>query len=106
MKFLKTAILLTFLISGCTWVKTTPGGDHVRMVSGAEKISGCKEIGITTVSLLDKVGFYRRDPKKVENELSVLGRNSAADMGGDTILPLSEVEDGQRTFSVYLCNSN
>ena len=36
-------------------------------------------------------------------ELERLGRNSAAEMGGDTIVPMSKVIDGERVFNVYQC---
>jgi hypothetical protein len=106
MKFLATALFSIVLVSGCTWVKPTPGGNQVRVASGPGEVAGCQKIGVTTVSLLDRVSFYKRKPEKVEDELSVLGRNSAAEMGGDTILPVSEVFQGERRFAVYRCRSN
>ncbi|MHB8789706.1 MAG: DUF4156 domain-containing protein [Desulfobulbaceae bacterium] len=106
MKFLATAVLGIFLISGCTWVKPTPGGDQVRVASSPTEVAGCKELGKTTVSLLDKVGYFDRDQKKVADELFILGRNSAAEMGGDTILPVSDIFQGERRFAVYRCRSN
>lgn len=106
MKFPATAIFVILLVSGCTWVKPTPSGEQVRIVSTPTEIASCKKIGNTTVSLLDKIGYFKRDPKKVEDELAILGRNSAAEMGGDTILPVSEVYLGERSFDVYRCGSN
>lgn len=106
MKFLASAVLGLFLISGCTWVQPTPGGQQVRQASSPTEIAGCRKIGNTTVSLLDRVGYFDRDRQKVEEELSVLGRNSAAAMGGDTILPISEVFQGERSFAVYRCRGN
>lgn len=103
MKFLALAILGILLMSGCTWVKPTPGGSRVRMASSPTEIAGCLKLGNTTVSLLDKVGYFKRGRQKVENELSILGRNSAAEMGGDTILPISSVYEGERSFAVYRC---
>ena len=106
MKFLATAVLGIFLVSGCTWVKPTPGGEQVRVASSPAEVAGCEQIGKTTVSLLDRVGALKRGQKKVEDELFVLGRNSAAEMGGDTILQVSEVFQGERRFAVYRCGRN
>lgn len=103
MKFLATAVLGIFLVSGCTWVKPTPGGYQVRMASSSAEIADCRKIGNTSVSLLDRVGYFKRSRKKVEDELSILARNSAAEMGGDTILPISEIFQGERSFAVYRC---
>lgn len=106
MKSLAISVFILFLFSGCAWVKITPGGARISVASNTAEVSNCRKIGETTVFLRDKVGFYRRNPDKVAEELSILGRNSAADMGGDTIFPLSAVEQGERTFSVYHCGSN
>jgi hypothetical protein len=35
--------------------------------------------------------------------MQALARNSAADMGGDTVVPVSEIQDGKQTFEVYKC---
>ncbi len=99
------ALASLLLLGGCTWVRTTPAGEAVRVANHANDIAGCKNLGETTVSLLDKVGYFYRDPNKVKDELAILGSNAAADMGGDTILPVSEIEHGQRTFAVYRCRS-
>ncbi|HHO48783.1 MAG TPA: DUF4156 domain-containing protein [Desulfobacteraceae bacterium] len=103
MKFPATVLLGILLLGGCTWVKPTPGGNQVRLASGPTEIVGCMKLGNTTVSLVDKVGYFQRSRQKVEAELSILGRNSAAEMGGDTILPISEVYEGERSFAVYRC---
>lgn len=95
------AILAT--VSSCTWVKLSHNGDNVRVVSASE-IQGCKSIGVTKVSVRDSfVGDLKRDEGKVARELMTLGRNSGAEMGGDTITPASEVINGERSFSVYRC---
>lgn len=106
MNYLTTAVLGIFLVSGCTWVKPTPGGDQVRVASSPAEIANCREIGKTTVSLLDKVSLYKRNRKMVEDELFTLGRNSAAEMEGDTILPVSDIFQGERRFAVYRCGGN
>ena len=33
----------------------------------------------------------------------MLARNAAADMGGDTIVPTSAVNEGKRSYAVYKC---
>lgn len=95
-------VLLCLSISACSWVKLTPGGEKVRVLD-ANEVSTCKELGNTTVSLLAKVAGIKRDEKEVAKELAYLARNSAADMGGDTIVAISAVKDGKRTYKVYKC---
>ncbi len=52
---------------------------------------------------MNKVVGIDRSAESIEEELETLSRNSAANLGGDTIVPLTVVENGQRTFQVYKC---
>ena len=45
----------------------------------------------------------QRPIETITNELRVIARNSANRMGGDTIVPLTVIEEGQQTFVVYKC---
>ena len=50
------------------------------------------------------VGRMARQPFELSfTDGSGIARNSGARMGGDTIVPLTVVEDGQQTFVVYKC---
>jgi hypothetical protein len=89
-------------IGACSWVKLTPDGEKVRVLSAAE-VTTCKELGNTTVSLLAKVAGINRSEAEVEKELSLLARNAAADMGGDTVVAVGEVKEGKRHYTVYKC---
>lgn len=97
-----TTILLAALISGCTWVKTEPGAERVRVATAAE-VGQCQRLGQTTVSLRDRVGAVQRRPGRVADELAVLARNSAVEISGDTIVPAGPVQDGRRNFDIYSC---
>jgi len=90
------------LVAGCTWVKLSPEGQRVALVP-AGVADNCREIGKTTVSVLADVKGIQRSRDKVARELLILGRNSAAEMGGDTIVAVTEVMDGDQTFTVYRC---
>jgi Domain of unknown function (DUF4156) len=95
-------VLLCLSVSACAWVTLTPGGERVRILDAGE-VSTCKELGTTTVSLLAKVAGINRNEKEVAKELSLLARNAAADMGGDTVVPISAVNEGKRSYAVYKC---
>ena len=95
-------VMLGIAMSSCAWVKLTPEGEKVRVLS-MEEVSSCKKLGKTTSTLKDKIAGMKRNQSKVEKEMQALARNSAADMGGDTVVPVSEVEDGRQTFEVYKC---
>ncbi len=101
----KQRILLSLLLAGlsaCTWVEVDPEAVDVRVVN-LSHVENCKHLGKATVSLIDKVLFVSRSEKQVADELERLGRNSAAEMGGDSIVPMSKVMDGERVFNVYQC---
>jgi hypothetical protein len=101
--FFKVLLLLvTVLVVSCTWVKLTPEGEKVRVLSTTE-VSSCKKLGKTTTSLKDKIVGMKRNEKKVQKEMQALARNSAADMGGDTVVAVTEIQDGKQTFEVYKC---
>lgn len=102
MKNIPLIIFFTITLSACTWVKLTPEGEKVRVLSRAE-VTSCKKVGKTTVSLRDKVAGIRRDAKKVQEELESLARNSAIDLRGDTVVPAGEVKDGKQVYDVYRC---
>lgn len=95
-------IAMAAALSACTWVEPTAQGEKVRVLT-AEEVSKCKKVGQTTVSLLARLAGIERNPNKVQDELNTLARNSAAELDGDTVVPLSAVEDGKQTFAVYRC---
>lgn len=92
----------SIMLSGCTWVKVSPGGEKVRVLAPTD-VKSCTLIGDTQVSLLARVGAVNRNEEKVQQELYALARNSAADMGGDTVVPASEVHEGKQRYTVYKC---
>ena len=101
-KYLVIVMIGILLSGGCTWVRLTPVGEGVRVASAVET-ADCKKIGQATVSVLAKVAGIKRSAKKVAAELLTLGRNSGAEMGGDTVVPVSEITDGEQSFDIYRC---
>lgn len=102
-KSIALPIVALLTLASCSWVSLTRQGDNVRVVSVTD-VQGCKNFGQTKVALRDYlVGEVKRDENKVARELTILGRNSAAEMGGDTITPATEVINGSQSFDVYRC---
>lgn len=97
-----TMTMLAFSLSACAWVSLTPGGERVRVLD-ANEVASCQELGKTRVSLRAKVAGINRNEDQVAKELSMLARNSAADMGGDTVVPAGPVKEGKRTYTIYKC---
>lgn len=93
---------LSLLVSACAFIDTTPEGEQVHF-RAPDEIHSCRLVGTTTGSVLAEIAGIPRNRYKVEAELDALARNSAAEMGGDAIVPLGQVEDGRRSFQVYRC---
>jgi len=101
--FIAAAIVVSAgCFAACTWVKTTPEGEAVR-VAQASEVGDCVRKGQVDSSLKSRIGPFERKPSKVALELETLARNEAALMGGDTVVAETGVKDGRQEFGVYLC---
>lgn len=90
------------LAAGCSLLTLSEGGEGVRVATAAE-VAACTGLGRTTASVLYEVGFIPRHPDAVQENVNVTARNSAAGMGGDTIVPVAPLAEGKQTFEVYRC---
>lgn len=97
---LVTAISAVF--AGCATPRLSAGGEKVRVLA-PDEVSSCRQLGKSNATVLDKVVGINRPMESMEKELETMGRNSAANMGGDTIVPLTVVEHGSQSFIVYKC---
>lgn len=95
--------LVVLLLSACSWVKMTPEGEEVTVAKAAH-VANCKFAGTTTVSVKSDIVSFKRDAEKMKTELETLARNEANKLKGDTIVPVTEIKDGEQTFKVYKCN--
>lgn len=101
--WLRNAVLLILLsLSACTWVELTSQGEQVE-VATMDAVSGCQRLGKTTVNTLSKLAGLNRYQESMQDELNKLARNSAVELGGDTVVPISPIEDGKQVFAVYRC---
>lgn len=88
--------------TGCATVKLDPAAEDIEMLS-QERMEKCERLGQTRVSVAQKFGFIARGDRSIRNDLEKLARNSAAEMGGDTIARESEIQNGKQTFGVFDC---
>jgi hypothetical protein len=89
-------------LTGCNWVQLTAAGKAVSL-SSASAVTACTRVGRAHVQTLSKVTVVERGGEKLQEELLVLARNEAGDLGGNTIVPESVITEGQQTFGVYRC---
>ena len=94
--------MLALMLGACTWVQLTPTGSKVRVLEPAD-VGTCKRIGTTSSKVVAVAAGLERRKDKVAAELIALASNTAASMGGDTIVPETEIQDGRQTFVVYKC---
>ncbi len=90
------------LIGSCATVSLTTGGEKIRVL-GPDEISSCRELGNTNTSVTATALGVPRPPETIAIELETIGRNSASNMKGDTIVPLTVINEGKQTFVVYKC---
>lgn len=104
MKIPATAVgaALALLVGGCSFVSVKSDAEDVLVLS-AQRVSHCERLGQTRVSVADKLGFINRRDEDVRSDLEDLARNTAAEMGGDTVSPEGEVNEGRQVFGIYDC---
>lgn len=90
------------IVSGCSGLELTSDGEKIRVL-GPNEVSSCKKIGKTNTTVTDAVAGVKRPIETIERELLIIARNSAANMNGDTIVPLTVVDGGKQSFNVYKC---
>ena len=104
----KTVLLIApaLLLGACTWgINPTPASRNVRTAWNGD-VSGCRDLGKITVSVMDHVGPVDRNDIKVRDELQVMARNEAATMNADTIKPLADPSDGSQPWGAYQCGTH
>ena len=94
--------LLALHVAACTWVDVSQEGEKVRVLT-ADEVSSCEHLGKTTVKTAAKVTGLERHVHKVQGELNILARNSAVELGGDTVVPIDTPVEGRQVFEVYRC---
>lgn len=95
--------LMSLGLSGCSFVNLTSQGEQVRVVTLYD-VAGCERIGSTVVSVKDSVAGIDRSQAKIDAELAILARNSAPDIGGDTVVREARLTDGKQRFGIYKCH--
>ena len=59
--------------------------------------------GEVVVSVKSKVGFYNRNPLRVQEELETLARNEAPSAGANAVQAAAAPADGSQRFAAFQC---
>ncbi len=97
--YLTIASTLAF---GCSWVNLSDKAAKVRTLEMHE-VKSCKKKGQTLASVKGTVLGVERDEKKMAKELETIARNEAPELNADTVVAVTPIKDGQRTFYLYKC---
>ncbi len=101
----KAALFFASIIistSGCSFVEPKPESNSVKTLA-TDEISNCQSLGTVTTTVATQVLRVYRDEETVMSELEILAKNQAVITGGNVIVPITDIEDGSRTFRVYQC---
>lgn len=101
---MKIIALLASLIAltGCTWVKVTPEGAAVQVLS-IDDVSSCTSLGKVNAMSRAKVAGVSRSETKLATELETIARNNAATMGANAIAANGEINGNQQEFRAFQC---
>ena len=94
-KLAVSMIVAASLLSGCSFVNLTEKGEQIVLLKPAQ-VTACERIGSTIVAVKDTVAGVDRSVEKMDAELAILARNSAPDIGGDTVVREERLADGKQ----------
>lgn len=101
-KTMLVGVAAAVMVSGCTFVKPTQHADEV-LVLKPHQTRECEQLRRSTSQVLDKIWFINRNREKMAEELEILARNTAAEIGGNAVVADSEIDAGKQRFIIYNC---
>ena len=104
MRVLIAASLIALAATACTWVPIEADGKAVRVLASGTVPAGCEQKGEVVVSVKNKVGFYNRNPLRVQEELETLARNEAPSAGANAVQAEGKPADGSQRFNAFRCS--
>jgi hypothetical protein len=93
---------IALILGGCNYVQLSDAGSAVAQASAADVVN-CENAGTVSANTKSRVVF-KRPSAKVREELIVLARNRAADLGANAIIPEAAPINGVQRFLAYKCN--
>ncbi|MEE7547850.1 DUF4156 domain-containing protein [Xanthomonas sp. Kuri4-1] len=90
--------------TACTWVPMAPEGKGVRVLPPGPVPADCQQQGEVVVSVKSRVGFYNRNPLRVQEELETLARNEGPSAGANAVQAQGQPADGSQRFNAFRCS--
>lgn len=104
MKRIGLTALLGLSLTACTFIDMKPGAEAIVLASESG-VTDCKKLGTSTGSVVHRAAGFDRLPEVVADELERLARNAAVDAGANTLVALTPVSEGKRTYGMYSCHT-
>ena len=93
---------IALVLGGCNFVQLSDAGSAVAQASAADVVN-CESAGTVSANTKSRV-LLKRPSAQVQEELIVLARNRAADLGANAIVPEADSVNGVQRFLAYKCN--
>ena len=95
------SLAMAALATSCSFVQLSDAGAEVAQLDSAD-IQNCTVVGVVSAATQNRVVLQRGDVK-VREELLVLARNQAGELGANAIVPIEQPADGKQSFRAYRC---
>ena len=89
-------------LPACAWIETTEEGSEVTLVKEFN-VNNCLKLGRSNASVTHKIGVLTRDEEAVLEDLIIVAKNKAAEIGGDSIVAKGNAVEGKMSFDIYKC---
>ncbi|AVQ05449.1 TPA: DUF4156 domain-containing protein [Xanthomonas vasicola pv. zeae] len=103
MRVLMLSVLIATTTAACTWVPIEQSGKSVQVLPAGPVPAGCQQQGEVVVTVKSKVGFYNRNPLRVQEELETLARNEAPGANANAVQAQGQPADGSQRFNAFRC---
>ncbi|WDJ06407.1 DUF4156 domain-containing protein [Xanthomonas campestris] len=103
MRVIVLSVLVAATTAACTWVPIEQSGKGVQVLPAGPVPAGCQQQGEVVVTVKSKVGFYNRNPLRVQEELETLARNEAPGANANTVQAQGQPLDGSQRFNAFRC---
>ncbi len=90
------------LLPACSLLQPHAASDQVRIAQNLQT-ANCKRLGKLTLDVSEVMNLGAYSEKTARAEIDQLAKNKAAEMEGDTLVPLGPLVDGGQSFYVYRC---
>ena len=103
MKSSPILFVIVIMLNACTWVNENQAGRNVFIVPKSQ-VTNCQKAGNIKAEVKHKIGFIKRRASKILEELQILARNEALNLGANTIVAKHQKPiEGKKSYAAFIC---